>query len=297
MNLFIENHNLVIENNDYKYLVLSGSGIKGLVCCGILATLEDAGILYDDQGKFKLKGIAGTSFSSLFVALLGVGYTPAEIQGIIMRLDTGTLRDRKLSKLNFIVKKGAHRGSTIYKLLGSLIEAKYRDPDFTLYNLYKRTGIRLVMMTTDFIHKKSIALDALNEYGNLPIRKAVQMSMALPFLFEPIPYDNQLFVDGSLLNNYPINVFDEEGPNPYVLGIRVIFSDDTPLEVNSLLKYTISLVQLYQETNPITISVCDMMRTITVITKNYPLTKLKLSRSEKLDLMTAGIESVETYFL
>jgi NTE family protein len=296
MDLFIENHNMVIEDRDYRYLVLSGSGIKGLVCCGILDALENAGILYDDRGKFKLKGIAGTSFSSFFVALLGVGYTPAEIQGIVMRLDTGKLRDRKLSKLGLIIKKGAHKGSTIYKLLGQLIQRKYGNPDFSLYHLYKRKGIRLVMMSTNIIDKKAISLDALNEYGHLPIRKAVQMSMAIPFLFEPIPYHHQLFVDGSLLNNYPINVFDDEGPNPYVLGIRVIFSDDTKLETNSLLKYGISLIQLYQETNPIMLAKADMMRTITVITKNYPLTQLRLSRSEKLDLITTGIESIETYF-
>lgn len=297
MDAFVENHTLVKQETDYKYLILSGSGIKGLVCVGILNALENAGVLYDANGNFKLKGIAGTSFSSFFVALLGIGYTPIEIQSISLRLDTKKLRDRKLSNLGLFRKHGAYKGSFIYDLLGRLIQAKFKNPNYTLYDLYKKKGIRLIMMTTDLIHKKSITLDALNEYGSLSIRTAVQMSMAMPFLFETIPYEGRLFVDGSLLNNYPINVFDDEGPNPYVLGIRVISNDDTPLNCDTLLNYGVSLIQLYEETNPIILSEVDMKRSITVVTKNYSLTQLKLSRSEKLDLITTGTETIDTYFL
>jgi NTE family protein len=296
MDLFVENHTLVKQDNDYKYVVLSGSGIKGIVCAGILLSLDDAGVLYDDQGNFKLKGIAGSGFSSLFVALLGIGYTPSEIHGIAMRLNTSKLRDRKVPQIGLCFKRGGHRGSYIYKLLGELIEYKFGFPEFSLHDLYKRKGIRLILMATDLIHKKSIALDACNEYGRLPIRLAVQMSMAMPFLFEPIPYGDQLFVDGSVLNNYPINVFDDNGANPYVLGIRVISNDETPLETRSLLDYSVSVIQLYQETNPIVISEPDMMRTVTVVTKNYPLTQLKLTRSEKIDLITTGTTGIESHF-
>ena len=74
----------------------------------------------------------------------------------------------------------------------------------------------------------------------MPIRKAIRMSMSVPFVFEPVMHDGCYYVDGGTIDNYPIKVFDGKYPNDFknmsgiyppdktVLGLRLLTPyDDT----------------------------------------------------------------------
>ena len=73
-------------NKDYEYIVLSGGGIKGISYCGALDVLDKYDILYDEDGKSKIKGFAGTSAGSIVVALLAVGYNPTELKKVMSEM-------------------------------------------------------------------------------------------------------------------------------------------------------------------------------------------------------------------
>jgi NTE family protein len=67
---------------------------------------------------------------------------------------------------------------------------------------------------------------------DFPLDEAVGISMNLPFVFKPVdvfrsplwPGYDGFWVDGGLLNNYPLHAFDQPGStmlNPNVLGLRL----------------------------------------------------------------------------
>src|SRR5690606_4411768 len=121
----------------------------------------------------------------------------------------GYIRDT----INFVEDYGVCPGEYINQFLGDLIERKTGNPDYTIEQLYQDKGIKLVIVTTDIVHYRSVYMNPCNELEHnrcIPIRKAIRMSMSIPFLFEPVKYEGQLCVDGGVLDNYAIHAFDDE---------------------------------------------------------------------------------------
>ena len=69
-----------LEKN-YKNLVLSGGGVKGVAHCGALKYLHEIGVIAG------INKIAATSAGSIIASLLAVGYTALEIEAEILKLN------------------------------------------------------------------------------------------------------------------------------------------------------------------------------------------------------------------
>ena len=80
-------------------VVLGGGGAKGVAHIGVLKVLEEAGIPIDY--------VAGTSMGAIVGGLYAIGYTPAEIDTMVLEQDwTMLLSDRiKRSSLTFPERK------------------------------------------------------------------------------------------------------------------------------------------------------------------------------------------------
>jgi NTE family protein len=308
------------QTKNYKYLVLSGGGIKGISFIGGLLELDELGILYDENKKLKIKGIAASSAGTIIAALLSIGYFPKEIHDIMGTLDfekivddkTGYLRDT----VNFLSHYGVCRGDYVHKLIGEFIENKTGNADYTIKQLYLDTGIKLVITATNMNTKNTVYLHPENkfsEYSNIPIRTAVRMSMSIPFLFEPYSYNNCLFSDGGVLDNYPLHCFDspdpssletrygDATPNKKTLGLKITSHEpDTekkPLQINHLYDYVYSYVDTFlAENDRKTYLKENWNRTVFIITKSYPLTQFSLTEDEKNELIDNGRQYVKKYF-
>ena len=84
-------------------VVLGGGGAKGVAHIGVLKVLEEAGIPIDY--------VAGTSMGAIVGGLYAIGYTPAEIDTMVLEQDwTMLLSDRiKRSSLTFPEKETSER--------------------------------------------------------------------------------------------------------------------------------------------------------------------------------------------
>lgn len=45
----------------------------------------------------------------------------------------------------------------------------------------------------------------------MPIWLACKISMSVPFLFEAIRVNGDLYIDGGVMDNFPLTYFDEDG--------------------------------------------------------------------------------------
>jgi NTE family protein len=294
---------LAKANKDYEYIVLSGGGIKGISYCGALDVLEKYDILYDEDGNSKIKGYAGTSAGSIIAGLLAVGYTPSELKKIMKEIDFKDFLDDKFGyfrdAVNFVEDYGMCPGEFMYDLLGKLIEDKTGDPDYTIRELYEKADVELVLVGTDMNALHSVYFwygNEEKEYSNIPIRKAIRTSVSVPFLFEPIVCNGNYCVDGGVLDNYPIHVFDGEypgemkarlnltTPNPKVLGLNIM--TDTELmnyaftrrkEIESVFEFSMSFIDVFLAENERRIMTPSFWkRTINLVTPDYPLSDFSL---------------------
>ncbi|MFT8317453.1 MAG: patatin-like phospholipase family protein [Sporolactobacillus sp.] len=206
-------------------IVFSGGGVKGFAFVGALSKLEESG--------YRFKRAAGTSAGAIVAALLASGYPAAEMKTLMDGLNTRQLLDSRtkislpfLKWLRVYYKMGLYRGDSLEKWLIDALAAKgvhtFSDlpPDALKIIAADVTRGRMVVMPDD-----------LKEYGIEPavfsIARAVRMSAGLPFFFEPVSlFDNSgersLIVDGGLLSNFPLWVFDkgEELPERPFIGLQ-----------------------------------------------------------------------------
>ncbi|XP_052248897.1 uncharacterized protein LOC127856622 isoform X3 [Dreissena polymorpha] len=202
-----------VNINDYDFhfenLIFEGGGNKGLAYCGAVRVLEDLGVYH------KVKRYAGSSAGAMTASLLAVGYNSHEIEEFLSQDLSKIFLDHSCGIMsllpNLLQGYGWNPGKKIFQWFGEALGAKTGNADITFKEIYERFGKELCvvvtnlnMMTAEYFHPKTSP--------DMPVRMAVRMSMAIPGLFQASRYEIQgeqnTYVDGGVLCNYPINCYD-----------------------------------------------------------------------------------------
>ena len=203
-------------------LVLSGGGAKGLAHIGVLKEIEKAGVRVDYIG--------GTSMGAIIGALYASGYTAHQLDSIFNELDFETLiRDDVPRRAKTFYEKeddekyaltfpfddfqlrfpsAISKGQNVYNLLSRLLLHVKDVEDFN------DLPIPFLCIATDVEKGKQVVLNK----GYLP--RMIAASGALPSLFSPVNIDDTIYVDGGVVNNYPIDEVKALGAD-IIIGVDV----------------------------------------------------------------------------
>jgi len=155
-------------------LVLSGGGIRGIAHLGVLKALINAGI--------KFSHISGTSAGSIAGAFYAAGIDPEE--GLNIFLKTKLLR--------FIRPAIGSLGIINIEHTADLLKAYFPE------DRIEKLKIPLTISAVDFSEGKLVY------FTKGPLIRAIQASSCIPGIFKPIMIDNKMYVDGGILNNFPV---------------------------------------------------------------------------------------------
>lgn len=197
-------------------LILEGGGALGVTYIGSYRALLEKG--------YNIKRCAGTSVGSLMAALIVAGYTPDEIEDIFFGSEFSNFLsssglNRKIPPyraLNLFLNKGIYDSSVIEKFVDALLERKGIR---TFSDIVKKGKNKLTIIAADVTNRRMVVMpNDLKRYGIDPlsfkVSKAVSMSCAIPLFFTPYVLNNNdkfsYIVDGGLLSNFPVWVFDVE---------------------------------------------------------------------------------------
>ncbi|MGL5316180.1 MAG: patatin-like phospholipase family protein [Peptostreptococcaceae bacterium] len=285
-------------------LVCKGGGVKGIALVGSISHLEDNG--------YEWNQLAGTSAGAVVTSLLAVGYTADEIKDILYNLDFNKFKGGnkfhsffyfgELSSLFF--RKGLHSGDYIESFMTEKFKAKgklkFRD--------ISKNGIsRLKIIASDVTRKKLLILpDDLVDYGIDPldfeIAKAVRMSTCIPLYYSPVTlnYKNEtcFIVDGGLLSNFPIWIFDTNTTPQYpTLGLNLTEEERINVDKHTnLVSYLLDVVYTSLSTNEdIYYKEKDFVRIINIPTFDIDATNFNLDRESKDKLFESGQESTKIF--
>jgi len=218
--------------------VFSGGGIKGFALIGAYEAIEEKGI--------KFKRIAGTSAGSIVASLIIAGYTSNEIKTAMDEIDLTKFLDPRRTKIpipfgNWILlywRLGLYKGEVLEEWLESKLAAK----GIRTFQDLPENSLRLI--ASDLTNGKLLVLpDDLKYYGvnpqTFPVAKAVRMSCSIPYFFEPVTLrprtGKSLVVDGGVLSNFPIWLFDNDNgmQKRPVLGVK-LSGNDAYLPINKI---------------------------------------------------------------
>ncbi|OIU71086.1 patatin-like phospholipase family protein [Rossellomorea aquimaris] len=205
--------------------VFSGGGVKGLALIGACQAIEERGL--------QLKRVAGTSAGAIIAAFIAAGYKSTEMKNIMEEMDIKKLLDSNaLISLPFIkwfriyYRLGLYKGAALEDWIEQKLKAR---GVYTFADLPEKS---LRVIASDLSNGRLLVLpDDLEKYGiapqTFPVARAVRMSASLPYFFEPVKLRSlegtSLLVDGGVLSNFPMWLFDRENikkPRP-VIGVKL----------------------------------------------------------------------------
>lgn len=155
-------------------LALSGGGIRGVAHLGVMQALTDHGI--------KFSHISGTSAGAIAAAFFAEGYSPKEILQII--------KETRLLKLL--------RPAIGSAGLVSILKARFLIEKYIPHNSFQKLKTHVTIASVDLGEGKLVYFTD----GELDI--AILASCCLPGIFRPIIINNHMYVDGGILNNFPV---------------------------------------------------------------------------------------------
>ncbi|MDO4771565.1 patatin-like phospholipase family protein [Porphyromonas sp.] len=201
-----------MNKKDYFFqnLIFEGGGVKGIAYVGALEVLREEGILD------AIKRVAGTSAGAIVAVLLGIGYTPEEIKKIMWELDFKNFMDDSWGLVKdscrLINEFGWYKGDFFRSWIAELIEQKLGNTEATFDDLRQ---------SSDGLDTKEIYLIGTNlstgfseifSHEHTPrfcIADAARISMSIPLFFAAKRnFRGDLYVDGGVLDNYPVKIFD-----------------------------------------------------------------------------------------
>ena len=155
-------------------LALSGGGIRGIAHLGVLKALEEKNI--------KVSIISGTSVGAMIGALYSHGYRPEFILEKII-----STRFFKLLKPSWSLQ-----GMLNMDKIGDLLA------EFLPENNFSSLKIPLIIAATNL--KKGVT--EYFESGELIT--PILCSSCIPVVFNPVQFNGNLYIDGGVLNNLPV---------------------------------------------------------------------------------------------
>jgi NTE family protein len=205
--------------------------MRGLAYPGALQVLEEKGIMKN------IKNVAGTSGGAITALMISLGYDSHEIDSILYSVKIKQFKDgRNIFGIVGRVKNeyGVFKGQKFENWLDHLIKNKTGDGNITfsqLHQLQAENGnFRDFYCTGTNITQQRLEIFSWEQTPQMKIKTAVHVSGCIPLYFKPVAIDSNwqevsikknknsydIYVDGGMLCNYPINMFDScfGGGNP-----------------------------------------------------------------------------------
>lgn len=205
-------------------LVLSGGYVKVVSFVRSLAVLRGSGLLA------QVRNIAGTSAGAVLGLLLAAGYSPEEMEAMLLSDDSPLLRmfdhvNLQLDEvLGALTTLGVVDTARFEGVLRDLVLRKLGVESLTFLELSKRVGMNLVV-TGSNISRGCLEYFCVDETPDMDVLLAIRISCAVPVLFRPVRFNGDVYVDGAVLNNFPMSAFSSRPDDPQTLGLWI---DDPP---------------------------------------------------------------------
>ena len=224
----------------YKNLVFEGNGMAGLAYIGVLKVLEERNLIND------IEKIAGTSSGAIMASLISIGYTAEQIYNISKEIDWKNMVQRRnclFQFFHFWNKYGLFKYDRIEKTLKSFFLRKLGRSDLTFKEHYELTNKKLILVGLN-VNKKKPEYFCEELTPDMSVIKAIKISSSFPFIFDPVKHNNMYYVDGGVMNNFPIEYFGYR--NKDTLGVNLVDDDtitDQKTPIGNILNFGFNILQ------------------------------------------------------
>jgi NTE family protein len=189
----------------FTHLVLSGGSMKCLTTLGCLLFHEQLGNLNN------IEILVGSSAGGMICFLMALGYTIEEILVMVrIKILECNVNEQSIdSILNLTCSFGLDDGSSYTTILYQAVSDKLKKNDITFAELFLITGKKVVVAVTNITTHCS-EYWGVHNHPDMSVVTAVRASISVPLIFTPIEFNGCCYVDGALLNNFPLEFVEQQ---------------------------------------------------------------------------------------
>lgn len=251
-----------------EYLVLGPAGM------GIFALVGSL-MKYEDELK-NIKEISGASAGAIIAVALALGIPLRDVLDRLLSIDFENLTKFKiksfLSTYGFI---------DIKPVRNALVDAYGSDPTFS--QLKKK-----VYIATYCMNRARTEYFSVDTHPDMKVIDAVCMSLAIPFVFSAVRYNDMIYMDGGTKELVPLTPFVGK-KHEKIMCIRVKHKDvyiENIKNIKQFLKAMITTALQVPDTNTMV-----MGKVIELDIDGEDVLKFNMTHEEKLNLFMKGTVS------
>lgn len=322
-------------------LVFEGGGVWGIAYLGALQYLYQSGILQS------VRRVAGTSAGAITACITSFNLPFEKTKELVDTLDYKKIpQESRYPELEAISEPALHQFEEIFGDVGCLYRLitkygwysseyfyswlkkqiasqfdhtkklpPYSFADFKNPSIHKeqRPFHDLYVVGTNLSYRSS-TIFCYENTPHMEVAQAVRISMSIPLFFEAVEYSMDMadtsaniFCDGGVMWNYPINIFDSAlfkedkryGVNEQTLGLRFL-SHTKYHEINNFLDFINNLYhsQLRVQQNYFDNSPLDIARSIQINPGDVSFLDFDITAGDEtyLFLYYQGYQATKNYF-
>lgn len=159
-------------------LALSGGGAKGILHAGVIKAILERDIVINQ--------ISGTSAGALIGALFAAGIAVEDMLHFFQKSNLFHPRKYAFNEAGFF------KSSLFIKQISDVIAQ----------DTFEKLDIPLVITATDINNVKSVV------FKSGPLYEPLLASAAFPGIFTPVEIGTHTFIDGGVMNNFPVDLLE-----------------------------------------------------------------------------------------
>lgn len=295
-------------------LVCEGGGVKGIGLVGAVHELAAAG--------YKFPRVAGTSSGAIvscFIAALQKSKEPlSRLDDIAATIDYSKFEDSSWlgriplvgGGLSLLTADGIYEGDYLEKFVAGALKDLGVETfgDLRTGDSLPAHAWSLVVTASDLSRRRLVRIPwDLPAYGVDPdefsVAKAVRASAAIPYFFRPVRVAGATWVDGGLLSDFPVGLFDREAsksPRWPTFGIRLTSKPGIPPATHAVrgpIAIGIAAIDTLftSQDAAYTDDVCTVKRTVFVPTDEVSAVDFSIDQ-QRADLLYAnGVQAAKDF--
>jgi len=177
-------------------ITFSAGGIRGVAYVGALCELVDRG----DIELAQFTRLHGTSVGALMACLVAIGLSADELLHEVQHFSVDKFTSMNFSSLMYAW--GLDDGSRLREYIAQKLREKTGNAELTLGQLWHDRGKDLCTCAVN-LTLNSVAYFSGRDTPAVRVVDAVAMSMAVPLVFAPVPYEGHMFIDGAFMDSFP----------------------------------------------------------------------------------------------
>lgn len=204
----------------YSNLVLSGGALRAVALLGAIKYLEELNLLKN------IKQFVGTSAGSIISFLLIIGYKSNEIVKLFENnVDYITQFNIDIDNLsNILDDYGMDDCSRNKEKLEEFLYKKINSKTITFLELTKKFGVNFVVTGTNLTKRQTDYFNVDN-YPNMNVIDALIISSCIPLIYKPITFNDCLYVDGGIYDNFPLKYFKNNSTETLGIYVQTYYSN------------------------------------------------------------------------